>query len=51
MATKKNPKKNEKAEWINNMTREFEGLEEGLKAEILIDLLRTTLKEYRRGKY
>ena len=35
---------NEKAEWIKNMTRELEGLEEGLKAEIYIDLLKMTLK-------
>ena len=40
------PKKhNEKAEWINDMTRELEGLEEGLKAEIHMDLLRKTLKK------
>ena len=39
------PKKyNEKAEWINNMTKELEGIEEGLKAEIHIDLLKSTLK-------
>ena len=38
-------KKHEKAEWINNMTRELEGLEEGLKAEIHIDLLKKTLKK------
>ena len=37
-------KHNEKAEWINNMTKELEGLEEGPKAEIHIDLLKTTLK-------
>ena len=37
-------KHNEKAEWINHMTRELEELEEGLKAEIHIDLLKTTLK-------
>ena len=36
---------NEKAEWINNMTRDLEGLEEDLKAEIHIDLLKTTLKK------
>ena len=36
---------NEKAEGINNMTRELEGLEEGLKAEIHSDLLKTTLKK------
>ena len=34
------PKKyNEKVEWINHITRELEGLEEGPKAEIHIDLL------------
>ena len=39
------PKKhNENAEWINDLTRELEGLEEGPKMEIHIDLLRTTLK-------
>ena len=42
MATKKH---NEKVEWINNITRELEGLEEGLKAEIHTDLLKTTLKK------
>ena len=42
MATKKH---NEKTEWINNMTREQEGLEERSKAEIHIDLLKTTLKK------
>ena len=41
MATKKH---NEKAQWINNMTKELEGLEEGPKVEIRIDLLKTTLK-------
>ena len=35
---------NEKAEWINNMTRELEGLEEVPKAETHIDLLKTILK-------
>ena len=35
---------NEKAEWMNNMPRELKGLEEGSKAEIHIDLLKTTLK-------
>ena len=35
---------NEKAKWINNMTRELEGLEKGPKVEIHIDLLKTTLK-------
>ena len=39
------PKKhNEKAEWINNMTRELEGLEEGSKAEIHIELLKKKKK-------
>ena len=36
--------KNEKAEWINHLTRELEKLEEGLKAEIHTDLLKTKLK-------
>ena len=39
-----NQKHNKKAEWINNMTRELQGLGEGSKAEILIDLLKMTLK-------
>ena len=47
MATKRH---NEKAEWINNMTRELEGLEEGPKAEIHIDLLEKKLKKYQTGK-
>ena len=39
------PKKhNENAEWINNMTKELEGLEEPPKMEIHIDLLKATLK-------
>ena len=39
------PKKhNEDAEWINNITRELEGLKEGSKMEIHVDLLKTTLK-------
>ena len=42
MATKKH---NEKAEWINNTTRELEGLEEGPKVEIHTDLFKTTLKK------
>ena len=42
MAIKKHK---EKAEWINNMTRKIEGLEEGPKAEIHTDLLKTTLKK------
>ena len=41
MATKKH---NGKTEWINNMTKELKGLEEGPKVEIHIDLLKTTLK-------
>ena len=36
---------NEKAEWINHITRELEQLEEGPKAEIHTDLLKTTLKK------
>ena len=40
------PKKhNEKAEWINDMTREREGLEEGSKAEIHIELLKKNTKK------
>ena len=35
---------NKKAEWISNVTKELEGLEEGPEAEIHIDLLRITLK-------
>ena len=42
MATKKH---NEKAEWINHITRELEKLEESLKAEIQTDLLKTTFKK------
>ena len=38
-------KQNEKAEWINNMTRELEGHEEGPRVEIHTDLLKTTLKK------
>ena len=34
-----------KAELINNMTREFEGLEEGPKEEIHTNLLKTILKK------
>ncbi len=34
-----------KNEWISNMAKELEGLEEGLKEEIQIFLLRTTLKK------
>ena len=40
------PKKhNEKAEWINDMTRELEGLEEGPKAKIHIELLKKDTKK------
>ena len=38
------------AEWINNMTRELEGLEAGSKAKIHNCLLKTTLKKYQFGK-
>ena len=34
----------ENAEWINKITRELDGIEEGPKTEIHIDLLKTTLK-------
>ena len=37
-------KHNEKGEWMNNMTKELEGLKEGPKAEIHIDLHKRTLK-------
>ena len=37
-------KHKERATWVNNNTRELEGLEEGPKTEIHIDLLKTTLK-------
>ena len=43
-------KHNEKVEWINNMTKELEGLEEGPKGELHIDLLITTLKKFQTGK-
>ena len=33
------------------MTEELEGLKEGLKAEIHIDSLKTTLKKYQTGKH
>ena len=40
------PKKhNEKAEWINHITRELEELEESPKGEIHTDLLKTTIKK------
>ena len=41
---------NEKAEWINHITRELEKLKEGPKAEIHADLLKTTLKKVSNGK-
>ena len=47
MTTKKN---NEKAEQINNKTKELERFEEGLKVEKCIGLLKTTLKKYQTGK-
>ena len=37
-------KDNENSEWIYNITRELEGLEEGPKTEIHIDLLKTVVK-------
>ena len=39
-----------KAEWINNMTKELEGLEEGPKAEIHIESLKAVLKIYQTVK-
>ena len=42
MATKKHKKK---TEWISNITRELEELEDGPKTEIHTDLLKTTLKK------
>ena len=47
IATKKH---NKKGEWISNITRGLEELEEGPKAEIHTDLLKTTLKKYQTGK-
>ena len=41
---KKKKKHNGNAEWINNITRELDGLEESPKTEMHIDLLKTTLK-------
>ena len=38
------PKKKTKNEWISNMTKDLERLEEGSKAEIHIDLLKSTRK-------
>ena len=40
----KKKKNNENAEWINNIIREQEGLEEGPKTEIHFELLEMTLK-------
>ena len=40
----------EKAESINNRTRELEEFYEVSKVEIHIDLLKTTLKKYQAGK-
>ena len=45
-----NQKHTKKAKWINNITRELEGLEEGSKAEMHTDLPKTTLKKYQTGK-
>ena len=45
-----NQKHNEKAQWINNITKDLEGLEEGPKVEIHIDLLKTIPKKYQTGK-
>ena len=45
-----NQKHYENAEWMNNITRKLEGLEEGPKAEMHTDLLKTTLKKYQTGK-
>ena len=42
MATKKHTKN---AEWINNVTKELEGLGEGLKTEIHINLFKMTQKK------
>ena len=43
--TKKTKQKKPKNEWINNMTKELDGLEEGPKAELHIDLLKTILND------
>ena len=39
-----NKKHNWKAQWIKNMTKELDGLKDGPKAEMHIDLLKLTLK-------
>ena len=45
------PKKhNENAEWINDITRELDTLEEGYEMEIHVDLLKTALKRISNGK-
>ena len=41
---------NKNTEWINNITRELDGLEEGPKMEIHVDLLNTTLKRISKWK-
>ena len=45
-----NGENNRKAEWINNVEKELQGLEEGPKVRKLLDSLRTTLKKYQIGK-
>ena len=50
VATKKKKNHNEKTEWIINMTRELRRFEAGPKAEMHIDLLKTTLKKYQTRK-
>ena len=39
-----------KGEWINTISKDVDGLEEGSKVDILIDLLKTTLNIYQTGK-
>ena len=46
-----NKKHNQKAKKINNVKKELEGLEEDPKAEINMDLLKTTLKKYLTRKH
>ena len=41
---------NKRVEWISNMEKELERLQEGRKVKIHIDSHRTTLKKYRIGK-
>ena len=45
-----NQKHNEKAKWINNITKELEEHEKGAKAEMQRDLLKKTQKRYQTGK-